>query len=35
LPYALTEPDASGNARELGAALESDLQPFAGVEFLY
>lgn len=31
----VTEADASGNTRELGAANESDLQPFAGVEFLY
>ncbi|WP_309895943.1 hypothetical protein [Archangium sp.] len=31
----VTEADASGNTRELGAANENDLQPFAGVEFLY
>jgi hypothetical protein len=31
----VTAEDASGNTRELGAGTESDLQPFAGVEFLY
>ncbi len=31
----VTEKDANGETREIGAANESDLQPFAGVEFLY
>ncbi len=33
--YTVTEQDANGDTREIGAANESDLQPFAGVEFLY
>jgi hypothetical protein len=31
----VTDADSSGNRRELGSGNESDLQPFAGVEFLY
>ncbi|WP_375770167.1 hypothetical protein NR798_04555 [Archangium gephyra] len=33
--FTVTEKDASGNTRERGSANETDLQPFAGVEFLY
>ncbi|HZI05411.1 MAG TPA: hypothetical protein VEZ71_15370 [Archangium sp.] len=33
--FTVTEQDASGNTRERGAGSENDLQPFAGVEFLY
>lgn len=33
--FTVTEEDASGNTRERGTGTENDLQPFAGVEFLY
>jgi hypothetical protein len=31
----VTEPDSNGNTREIGPGTENDIQPFAGVEFLY
>jgi hypothetical protein len=33
--FTVTEQDSSGNPRERGSGSERDLQPFAGVEFLY